>query len=257
MPGVLETHGFKVTAVGTVAEALSEITTNHFDVLLSDLNIGHPADGFVVVSAMRRIQPQCVTLILTGFPGFETALQAIRGQVDDYLLKPTPISNLVALIEQNLKDRKAGEHQVTPMKRISEIVRGNAFEITQRALQSMKSDPQLGALLLSDEERIEDVPHLLREVAAMLESSESAAARNGGIRAASLPMENWHRQGYTVPVLIARTRLLERAIYDVIHENLLTMNLSYLMLDLKRLNESLILQLEQTVQSYQDSQRTA
>jgi hypothetical protein len=71
-----------------------------------------------------------------------------------------------------------------------------------------------------------------------------------------LHRNNWHKQGYTVPVLIARTRLLERAIYDVIHENLLAMNLSCLMLDLKRLNESLSLQLEQTVRSYQDSQQT-
>jgi ActR/RegA family two-component response regulator len=40
----------------------------HFDVLISDLNIGHPADGFVVVSAMRRTQPDTLTFILTGYP---------------------------------------------------------------------------------------------------------------------------------------------------------------------------------------------
>ena len=63
-----------------------------FDLLISDLNIGHPADGFIVVSAMRRTDPDCVTFILTGYPGFETALQAIREQLDDYLIKPADIS---------------------------------------------------------------------------------------------------------------------------------------------------------------------
>ena len=48
---------------------------NHatFDVLLSDLNIGQPGDGFTVVSAMRRVQPKAATFILTGYPDFDTA----------------------------------------------------------------------------------------------------------------------------------------------------------------------------------------
>jgi DNA-binding NtrC family response regulator len=91
MPLILRQHGYDVTAVGTVNEALAQVVSGPFDVLISDLNIGEPGDGFVVVSAMRRTQPNCVTLILTGFPGFETALQAIRSQVDDYLIKPASI----------------------------------------------------------------------------------------------------------------------------------------------------------------------
>ena len=108
MQEVLRQHGFSVTAVGTVNEALSQIASAQFDVLISDLNFDHPADGFIAVSAMRRTQPNCVTLILTGYPGFETALEAIRNQVDGYLIKPAPIPTLVNLIEERLKQRKSG-----------------------------------------------------------------------------------------------------------------------------------------------------
>jgi CheY-like chemotaxis protein len=62
---VLQKEGFSVTTVGTVTDALALISHLHFDVLISDLNIGHPADGFVVVSAMRRTQPDALTFILT------------------------------------------------------------------------------------------------------------------------------------------------------------------------------------------------
>jgi YesN/AraC family two-component response regulator len=37
------------------------------------------------------MQPKCVTLILTGYPGFDSALKALRNQVDDYLIKPADI----------------------------------------------------------------------------------------------------------------------------------------------------------------------
>jgi len=105
MPLILRQHGFSVTAVGTVNEALAEITSAQFDVLISDLKFGHPADGFIVVSAMRRTQPKCVTLILTGYPGFETALETLRNQVDDYLIKPVDVPTLISLIEKKLKQR--------------------------------------------------------------------------------------------------------------------------------------------------------
>ena len=61
LPAVLTIHGFEVTAAGSVAEALDSMNKWPFDVLISDLNIGHPGDGFTVVSAMRRTQPECVT----------------------------------------------------------------------------------------------------------------------------------------------------------------------------------------------------
>src|SRR5712672_205791 len=87
LPLILEQEGFEVSVAATVAEALVYINRDSFDVLLADLNIGEKGDGFTLISAMRRVQPHAVTLILTGYPDFVTALEAIRNQVDDYLTK--------------------------------------------------------------------------------------------------------------------------------------------------------------------------
>ena len=78
LPAILQHEGFEVSVAATVAEALAYINRETFDVLLADLNIGERGDGFTLISAMRRSQPQAVTLILTGYPDFETAMQAIR-----------------------------------------------------------------------------------------------------------------------------------------------------------------------------------
>ncbi len=253
MPLILREHGYEVTAVSSVNEALTAITTSRFDVLISDLNIGQPGDGFVVVSAMRRTQPKCITLILTGYPGFDSALEAIRSQVDDYLIKPTPIPTLLNLIEQKLQNPRPGT--VVPCKRLSQILRENTFQITQRTLKVMKSHPLMGTIPLADEQRIEHVPQILEELAAMLESTEAAQTERSSLLNAEMRGAKRHQQGYTAPLLAAHVRLMECAMYDVIHENMLSLNLSYFMFDLKRLNDSLGIQLEHTLKAFLEAEQ--
>src|SRR3984957_8580935 len=58
LSAILHQNGFDVTVAASVPEALALIGKNRYEVLLSDLNIGEPGDGFTVVSAMRRPQPK-------------------------------------------------------------------------------------------------------------------------------------------------------------------------------------------------------
>src|SRR5690348_12966874 len=100
LAALLEQHGFAVTPVASVPEALSAMTTQHYDALISDLNIGQPGDGFTLISAMRRQQPDALTILMTGFPDFEAALEAIRKQVDEYMIKPTEPDKLLELLRE-------------------------------------------------------------------------------------------------------------------------------------------------------------
>ena len=79
--------------------------TCSFDVLLSDINVSEDGDGFTVVRAMREANPDCVTILLTGYPGFETALEAIHNEVDDYVVKPVDLDALISTMERKLLAR--------------------------------------------------------------------------------------------------------------------------------------------------------
>jgi ActR/RegA family two-component response regulator len=105
LPLLLKERGFEVHVAASIPEALTAIGIQKFDVLLSDLNIGVEGDGFAVVDAMRKAHPNCVTILLTGYPAFETALQAIHGDVDDYFVKPADIDSLVSTMQRRLLDR--------------------------------------------------------------------------------------------------------------------------------------------------------
>jgi DNA-binding NtrC family response regulator len=167
-PVILEQKGFNVTTVASVSEALREIATQTFDALISDLNIGEPGDGFTVVSAMRRTQPYCVNFILTGFPAFETALQALRSQVDDYLVKPATINELVDSLEQKLTAPRAA--RISQTLPLADFMSSHASEIVDRCLEALKAHPVIGPLPLTDAERTDHIPAVLAGVVRQLRS---------------------------------------------------------------------------------------
>jgi ActR/RegA family two-component response regulator len=209
-----------VTTAATVREALKQIhaSASRFDVLVSDLNIGEPGDGFTVVSAMRRTQPNCLNIILTGYPAFEAALEAIRRQVDDFLVKPADTEALVAAIEQKINRRSYRDS--TPVS-MADFLRQNGSEILHRTLQAMKAHQQLGVLPLSDDDRIDHLPGVLTRMAALLESADRG--QNGSdksLRDAAHYGRMRKRHGYSADMLVEDRRLMGQAIYEVVQENL-------------------------------------
>src|SRR5947209_1004086 len=187
---ILEQHGFEVTVAATVPEALEHMNHATFDVLLSDLNIGQPGDGFTVVSAMRRVQPQAATFILTGYPDFDTALQAIRSQVDDYLLKPTDVPTLIHTIQSRLEHRRHVPPD-RPIKRVSDLMQESMTEIRKEWLRLVQAHQELAAIRISDEDRTEHLPVLIDEMARRVdagseittEQARAAAVAHGQERA--------------------------------------------------------------------------
>lgn len=247
LPMILEMHGFQVRTASNVPEALALINTEHFDVLLSDLNIGEPGDGFTVVSAMRRTQPQAVTLIITGYPAFETALQAIRAQVDDYVVKPTRADQLVQLIESKLQSRTP--HRQAPFRRVASIIfEGKDWAINDW-LEQVNADPELSRFPLTEAERIDHLPVVIAELVDRLNTQRTGLSSS--VREAAAEHAR-HRlqQGYTLTHVLRETRLLRASLGSLIQRHLLGIDISWLVNDLIELNACLDEMLEQTMEVF-------
>ena len=245
LPLLLESYGFAVTTASTVPEALQLISQQAFEVLIADLNIGSPGDGFTIVSAMRRTQPDATTLILTGYPAFETALEAIRQQVDDYLTKPTDIDALVANIRSKLTGKRPAR-RISP-QRLPDVIEQDQSWIVHNWLAAVKKDPRLSSLRLSDDERTDHVPRVLKECLARMRKEEvgpeavRGALQHGAAR---------RRQGYTVPLIIREAKLLQSVIGSSIERNLLAIELSRLISDMICLWETIQTHLEVSVEAF-------
>jgi len=255
LSAVLRREGFEVSVAASVPEALDLIRSNTFEVLISDLNIGELSDGFTVVSAMRRTQPNAITFILTGYPDFESALRAIRNQVDDYIVKPASVPSLVEAIRQRLANRSHG-HIPLPIRRASDLLREHAEAMIQQWLEKVADHSELSAITISTKERIDHLPALLRELSDRIDSKSDRPTLSA-IPAATLHGKQRYRQGYTIPLIVTEARLLQQVLSATLQANLLSIDISNLIGDLIQIGESLTAEVEESIRGFQREERQA
>ena len=249
LAAVLQYHGFDVRTASSVPQALEMVSADKFDVLLSDLNVGQPGDGFTVVSAMRRVQPDACTFILTGYPDFESAIQAIRNQVDDYFSKPLKVEDLVSAIT-SMHSGKKPVQKALPVRKISQIVEDLSSQICRRWIDEVMTDPEIAALPLTEAERSDHVPEILHEMTVRLQGTLDElspavieAARNHG--------KMRYQQGYTIPQVLFEGRMLQQVLSSTIRENMFNIDLSTLVEDILQIGETLQGVVENAVRTYQ------
>ncbi len=249
LEAILAQSGFQVSAVASVPEALELIGKQQFEVLLTDMNIGEPGDGFTVVGAMRRVQPDASAFILTGYPDIESAIKAVRSQVDDYFAKPLNIDDLLSAIAE-ARDGRKRRPKTIQARRMPELLRDHVRDVCERWYQEVLRDPELAAIPLTKEERTDHLPDLLQDLIRRLERNSDewgpgpaeSARKHGRAR---------HQQGYTIPQILLETRILQKVISSMIQENLLAIELSTLVPDILEIGYSLQAEVEMSIRAYQ------
>src|SRR5687768_13593603 len=83
----LRHDSYDVFTAASGSEALSVATRHPPDVLLVDLNLGD-INGLDLIHAVRQRGVDAPTIIVTGCGTFESAVDAVKLGVVDYLLKP-------------------------------------------------------------------------------------------------------------------------------------------------------------------------
>jgi len=247
LSAILERDGFQVTVAATVAEALALITAQKYDILISDLNIGQPSDGFTVVSAMRRTQPEAITIILTGYPAFESALRAIREQVDDFITKPADLRELVANLRQRLESRQ--QHTPIVTKRLQQVILENKQNIIEDWLRMVEAIPEMRSAPLTRAQRINHMPEVLEELLRS-RSSERDIASEQALQAAAKHGIRRREQGCTIPMILEEGRILHFVLADYMRRNLLQVDISYLIPDLNDVNDRIHRLVHESVKAY-------
>jgi len=246
----LEAKGFDVIPAASVTEALKLIVAETFDVLITDLHMPNPSDGFAVVTAMRHAQPSALTLLVSGYPDVKSAMEAILLQADDIIVKPFEPKKIANVVHDKLKTRKVAAR--TQKERVAAILQRCMSGIVEEWLTRVKKSESLSQLPLSDKERtgylpklIEDLIIRLRETRIPVEESDSscsfAAGAHGKMR---------RQQGYTPGMLVHDSRILEVTLFGTLQKNLSVLDFSLLLPDVMTIADEVDSQLTQAMDSY-------
>ena len=96
----LENAGHTVFAAGSVSQAQELARGGTQDVLLSDIRLAQQETGIDLLAWTRQFDPCIAVVLVTGFPEVTTAVDALRLEAYDYLLKPVDEAALLHSVEQ-------------------------------------------------------------------------------------------------------------------------------------------------------------
>ena len=244
----LEDHGFEVISAASVNEALNLISTQTFDALLTDLHMPDPADGFTVVSAMRHIQPKAITLVNSGYPAIEEAMTTILLQADEVLVKPLKMAKIAEIIKEKLANPSAQSSKAKEC--VAAILDRDAGTTIKHWLLRVEQTRELTALPLNFQERTGHLPRLMRDLVRRLR-----LLPNGKVPVSEAAQEHGvlrRIQGYTVPMLVEESRILQVSIFNTLQDNLGTVDFSTVLLDVMTIADEVDSQLKQTMLGYME-----
>lgn len=103
---ILRLEGYAVNAVPNGQSAVEYVRTHPVELLVVDLRMPG-MDGLEVVQVVNQISPETEVILLTAFGSTESAIQALRLRIHDYLLKPAPPAQVVNSVKKGLARREA------------------------------------------------------------------------------------------------------------------------------------------------------
>jgi|SRR5580658_5134450 DNA-binding response OmpR family regulator len=255
MKAVLEHKQFEVVTACNVSEALRHIASESFDVLITDLHMPNPGDGFTVITAMRHSQPNALTLLVSGYPDVEGAMAAILLAADEIMVKPFDVGKLVDLIRQKMLNRKPAAR--VEKETVGTILRRCIPAVVENWLARAKQSKELNHVPLSDDERTGHLPRLVEDLIVRL-SKPSATTKDSDAVSSAAALAHGklrHQQGYTPAMLVHESRILQVTLFGTLQSNLRLLDFSRVLPDVMTIADEVDAQLTQSMDSYMDAMR--
>ena len=104
LSGILRGEGHEAEYVTDGEAALKRLEKQPFDLLVTDLRMPR-MDGMRLIEKAKAINPDVDTLIMTAYASTDTAVDALRNGVADYLSKPFGVDDIRAAIGKCLEQR--------------------------------------------------------------------------------------------------------------------------------------------------------
>ena len=99
---ILGKKGYQTETASTGAEALAKAKEGSFSVALLDIRLPD-MEGVELLTPLKKIHPNMVMFIITGYASLKTATRALNEGASGYLTKPVDVDDLLAKIRDNVE----------------------------------------------------------------------------------------------------------------------------------------------------------
>ena len=133
---ILEHAGYEVTTAPDGDSALSLLKSSHYDLFLVDM-LMPGLSGLETVSLARQVDPTLMILMLTAYATIQTAVEAIKRGVFDYLAKPFTADQLRSAVEQSLRQKQLLEENFNLPEQLTNELGFDKILGTSEAMQKL------------------------------------------------------------------------------------------------------------------------
>ena len=99
LQSLLKSNGYAVKTAGDGMSALEIVKGGGIDITVTDLRM-EPMDGMALFHEIRKVTAVMPVIILTGYASIETAIDAMKSGVFDYLTKPFKVDDMLACLKR-------------------------------------------------------------------------------------------------------------------------------------------------------------
>ncbi|TAK12490.1 MAG: response regulator transcription factor [Anaerolineae bacterium] len=147
---ILRLEGYQVAAAADGAKALQLLSEEPFDLMLLDLKMPGMS-GLDVLDQARTAAPDTKVIMLTAHGSLESAIQALRRDAHDYILKPAKPQEILASVGRALGERADTERT----RRLIEQVESTIQQLKNVSGLETNPEPVLGTVMLSADVQVD------------------------------------------------------------------------------------------------------
>ena len=96
---------YDVVSAVSAEDALRKLGVLTFEVVITAVRF-HGVDGIHLLREIQRRWPDTITIVLTDYPGLESAVAALRAGAHDYLVKPCPPAEIRRSVQEGIAKRR-------------------------------------------------------------------------------------------------------------------------------------------------------
>jgi DNA-binding response OmpR family regulator len=129
----LQRVGYTVSEASSGEEAIEILTSQPFDVVLTDIRMPPGLDGVELVRRIKEQSADTIVILMTGYPSLSTAVEALRLGAHDYLIKPSSSQDIRTSVAKGVERAR----NLKRRRNLLDAIRSSVQELSRTDIETL------------------------------------------------------------------------------------------------------------------------